>query len=310
MRQSQVDGAIAALPGRFGRFRRPEIRTCAAFSMPSVNRNTDKRGAYFFIGFASMTSSSSFHAVSDGLSAAKRAGRQQYRYQSNGVRQKKGDQVFPRKPLIVDRSFQMAELAPCLLVKSPHRCGGPVIIVPDTAADGQEIGARIDHLVAIIDRNAADGDARHGHHFLPPRQNICVSRGRDLLGRGWKEGAEGDVIRPGVPGFKSKFARRLAGNADDGVVANLSPGLRIGCVVLPDMNAVASQFCSKIGPVVHDESNIAILCHRAQNFRGPAKIVIGNPFKPELNAGDIPAIQRRRQCFGECFRTARAKSRR
>ena len=204
----------------------------------------------------------------------------------------------------------MAELASSLLVKSPHRCGGPVLIVPDTAADGQEIGARIDHIVAIVDCDAADGDARHGHHFLPPRQNIRVGRGRDPLGRRWEEGAEGDVIRPGVSGFESQFARRLAGNADDGVVANLSPGIRIGCVVLPDMNAVASQLCGKIGPVVHDESNIAILRHRAQNFCGPAKIVVGNPFKPELNAGDIPAIQRRRQCFGECFRAARVKSRR
>ena len=99
-------------------------------------------------------------------------------------------------------------------------------------------------------------------------------------------------------------------NADNCVVANLLTGLRIGRVVLPDMNAVASQLCGKIGPVVHDESNIAILRHRAQNFCGPAKIVVGNPFKPELNAGDIPAIQRRRQRFGECFRTARVKSRR
>ena len=80
--------------------------------------------------------------------------------------------------------FSDGGLAPCLLVKSLHRCGGPVLIVPDTAADGQEIGARIDHIVAIFDRDAADGDARHGHHFLPPRQNIRVGRGRDPLGRG------------------------------------------------------------------------------------------------------------------------------
>ena len=67
-------------------------------------------------------------------------------------------------------------------------------MVPNTADNGQEIGAGPNHGRAIRHRDAADGNARDCHQRRPPLQELRIGASRRLLGIGREESAERDVI--------------------------------------------------------------------------------------------------------------------
>src|SRR5439155_24353147 len=80
------------------------------------------------------------------------------------------------------------------LPKRPHSCRRTLGMVPDRAADRQEIGAGFDQRPPILRRNAADRDARDLEQGRPPGENRRVGPVGRLLGTGWKEGTEGDIV--------------------------------------------------------------------------------------------------------------------
>ena len=183
-------------------------------------------------------------------------------------------------------------------------------MVPDTAADGEEICPGLDNRFAIIDRDPANGDARDGHKFLPPGQDIGVCRRGDLFGGGRKERAKGHVIGAPFAGIEGKVAVGLAGDADDGLVTDKPPRVVIRCVILADMNTVATEFGGEIGTVIHDKGDVAVLRDGPQYIAGPPDVVVRHVFQAKLNAGDVAAIQSRRHDFRECFRSPRVERRR
>ena len=151
----------------------------------------------------------------------------------------------------------MTRLAPAALRMVPH--GGD---------DGEEIGAGRAPAAAILRRDAADGDRWHRHHLAPPAHDLGV--GLELaaaLGRARIEAAEGDIIGAGLGRLDGEIAAAVAGDADDAVRTQKAPRLGIGRVFLADMDAVAAGREREVGPVVHDEGDVARLRDRAQQHR-------------------------------------------
>lgn len=72
-----------------------------------------------------------------------------------------------------------------------------------------------------------------------------------------------------------------------------------GEIVLAEMGAVASGFECEAGVVVQQEGDAAGLCDGAQGIDGAAQLVRRCVLEAELDAGDRPGIQRRRQRIGE-----------
>ena len=56
----------------------------------------------------------------------------------------------------------------------------------------------------------------------------------------------------------------MAGDADDAPQSEHAPRLVIGCVLLPDVDAVAAGGERQVGPVVHHEQRIVLVAQRAQ----------------------------------------------
>tara|TARA_B100000676_G_C17935429_1_gene763284 strand:- start:669 stop:965 length:297 start_codon:yes stop_codon:yes gene_type:complete len=76
------------------------------------------------------------------------------------------------------------------------------------------------------------------------------------------------------------------------------------------MHAVASQLRGEIGAIVHNEGDIAVLGHPAQDFGRPSNTVVGYVFQPKLDAGHVSAVERRGERVRKRCRTARVECRR
>ena len=71
------------------------------------------------------------------------------------------------------------------------------------------------------------------------------------------------------------------------------------------MDAVAAQLGGEIGPVVHQEGDVARLRDRHQDFGGAADVVVRDVLQPQLQPGDVAGLERARQRVGK---TARARA--
>ncbi len=68
------------------------------------------------------------------------------------------------------------------------------------------------------------------------------------------------------------------------------------------MDAVAAGLGRQVGPVVHQEGDVARLRHRGQDFGGVADGVVVEVLEAQLHAGDVAGVQRRGQDVGEGVR--------
>ena len=82
------------------------------------------------------------------------------------------------------------------------------------------------------------------------------------LGGAREEGAEGDIVSPGLGGGDGTVAARTAGHPDDMIRAQEPPRFGIGHIFFSDMHPVAIELGGEGGAVVHDERDIAILRDR------------------------------------------------
>src|SRR5260221_9374373 len=168
-------------------------------------------------------------------------------------------------------------------------------MIPNRADDGEEISAGGDERRAILRRDPADRDARHGHDLAPPGEQLeawAIVRG---LRRRWEEGTEGDVIGARLGRVDGEVPAVMAGDADDAIGTEQAARLIIGSILLPDMDAVAARLGGEIGPVVEQESDAAPLRYWQQNVAGAFDVVIRRVFQAELYAGDVAGVEGLRQ---------------
>ena len=170
---------------------------------------------------------------------------------------------------------------------------------PHSATDGEEVGSGFYQGQGVVHRDAADGDARHFEEFGPPGEDFRLGAVDDLFGVGGIEGAEGDVVGAGFSGFHGQMAGVVAGDADDGFVADGGAGLFVGHVILAHMHAVAAGLEGEVGAVVEDEGDASALDFGAQEVDGAANLVVGQALKAQLHAGDISGIEGGGQGLGE-----------
>ena len=65
------------------------------------------------------------------------------------------------------------------------------------------------------------------------------------------------------------------------------------------MDAVTAGFMRQVGPVIHNESNVAVLRYGPQDISGAANVIVRDILQSKLNAGDVARIQRFRKWNGE-----------
>ena len=65
------------------------------------------------------------------------------------------------------------------------------------------------------------------------------------------------------------------------------------------MHAVAIELHREVGPVVHDEGDVALLADRAQRVGGARDRGVVDVLQAELEGRDIAAVERRAQLVGE-----------
>ena len=95
------------------------------------------------------------------------------------------------------------------------------------------------------------------------------------------------------------MARGLAGDADLAIRPDHAARLGVGHVVLADMHAVAIELHREVGPVVHDEGDVALLADRPQRVGGAGDGVVGDVLQPQLEGRDVAAVEGGAQVVGE-----------
>src|SRR5439155_8578333 len=103
---------------------------------------------------------------------------------------------------------------------------------------------------------------------------------------------ERDVVGAGLGGNNRAMPAVAAGDPDDPVGPEEPARLVIRRVLLADMHAVAAELGGKVGAVVHDEGDAALLRDRLQDLRGAPDRGIVDLLQPQLQAGDIAAGER------------------
>ena len=91
----------------------------------------------------------------------------------------------------------------------------------------------------------------------------------------------------------------MAGDADDPILADQRPRLRISHIILPDMDAVRAELRREIGTVVQDEGDARGLRDRYQHIGGAADVVVSDILHAQLQRGDVTGAQRRFQLLGK-----------
>ena len=83
----------------------------------------------------------------------------------------------------------------------------------------------------------------------------------------------------------------MAGHADNGL-GQQRAGVRVSCVFLTDMDAVAAQFGGEVGPVIEDKRGARALHDGPQDVGGAADLVVAGLFQAQLERGDVAAQKR------------------
>ena len=98
-----------------------------------------------------------------------------------------------------------------------------------------------------------------------------------------------------------------AGHPDDALGAEEPARLGVRRILLADMHPVAVEFGGKVGPVVHDERDAALLRNRLQDPRGTPDRGVVDLLQPELQAGDIAPGERFLEVPGKAVRVERGR---
>src|SRR5579883_137978 len=91
----------------------------------------------------------------------------------------------------------------------------------------------------------------------------------------------------------------MAGHPDNAAQAQNASRLLIARILLADMDAVAAGGEREIGPIIHEEGDVALLGNRPQRIgRTTNRIVIG-ALETKLDARDVSRIKRLRKSVRE-----------
>ena len=171
-------------------------------------------------------------------------------------------------------------------------------MIPDGRRDGQEIGARRDQGGAVFGRDAADRNAGHDHHLVPPDEDLRVRQRRLGQGGRGEEDAEGDIVRALLGGRHGGVARAAAGHADNRLaaqgVARVADRARVR-----QMDPVEARGARGRRVLVDHQRHAARVADRAQNLGGGDPRRARRLGQTKLDAGDIARIQRGGERLGE-----------
>ena len=178
-------------------------------------------------------------------------------------------------------------------------------MAPDACGDCKKIGAGLDQRAGVVQRDAANRNARRLDHFLPPNEQVAFSVCGCRFGLGWKKRAEGDVIGAGFGRLQSQVARGVASDPDNGGWTNDAPGLGVRAIRLADVNAIGVKGCSKIRPIIDQHSDVAVLGGRKDTAGQLADLRIRGwdacrVFKTDLKAGDVAGVHRSVELACKC----------
>ena len=119
------------------------------------------------------------------------------------------------------------------------------------------------------------------------------------LCRAREEGAERDIIGAHLGGDHRAVPAVAAGHPDDAVGSEEAARLGIGHILFADMDAVAIEFSGEVRPVVHDESDAALLRDRLQNASRVADRAVLDALQAQLQARNIAAGERLFEVLGK-----------
>ena len=120
-----------------------------------------------------------------------------------------------------------------------------------------------------------------------------------LLGRGREEGAERDIIGARLARLHREVAAVVAGDADLRRRAEQRARLARIAVLLPEMDAVGAEPLGEAHIVVDDEGDLARRADRLQRLGEARRLVLVDALHPELEGGDRPRVERRRERVGK-----------
>ena len=118
-----------------------------------------------------------------------------------------------------------------------HPCRRAVLMAPNGAHHGQEIGARLYQRRAVTGGNTTNGDARDFHHLGPPFQHLQLRHFRGLLGGGGIKCTESHIIGAILPRLHGQMTGPVTSHTQRQILEDFPGRRRLG-IGLPDMGAV------------------------------------------------------------------------
>lgn len=168
-------------------------------------------------------------------------------------------------------------------------------MLPDARRDGEKIGAGVDQRPAVLDSDATDGNAWRRHDLAPPSEDGGIGAGGRLLGRGRVERSECDIIGSSLGGFHGEVAGVVARHADNSILSDQAPGFPVRPILLTDVNAIAIQFVGKIGTIVQNKGDVALLNQNPKLLTASPDGVVVAVLEPELHRSDVARVESRCQ---------------
>ncbi len=105
----------------------------------------------------------------------------------------------------------------------------------------------------IVDRNAANGDARDFKQLRPPFDQSGIGTRARCLGGRVEEGPEGNIVCPLLARLHRQMAAVMAGDADDARRTDRLSRQGIRRVFLADMHPVAAQIDRQLRVVIQND---------------------------------------------------------
>ena len=152
--------------------------------------------------------------------------------------------------------------------------------------------------------SAALGDDRYLDHLGPPGEELAIGDAAVAeLGRA--RGAEGDVVGADLGRGHALVPRGPGVGADDAVGAErLAHGADLPGAV-GEVDAVEAEPLDQAEVVGDDEGHVAGVADRAEEVAGPRDLVLGRAGEREAHAGDVEAVEERRETLGHLGRRRR-----
>ncbi len=166
-------------------------------------------------------------------------------------------------------------------------------MLPNPAADGEKVCARLDQRAGVGGGDAADRDAGYLEQARPPGKDGRVRPVRRLLRRRREEGAEGDIIGPRLPRRHRQMAAVVAGDPDLGGGAEQGARLARVAVLLAEMHPVGAEPLGQRHVVVDDEGDLMRFADPLQRLGEARRLMPVDLLDPELEGRDRPAGESR-----------------